>query len=86
MVEPAVGSDVHYVTHGTPGGEFPSVCASARVTEAPSGTASSAVGLCVFYPNGLSFKQDVTFGEHKDAGTWHWPENEYGRGQVRYVD
>lgn len=30
---PTVGRVVHYVSYGTPGGEFPSVCRAALVTE-----------------------------------------------------
>jgi hypothetical protein len=32
-MKPSISRDVHYVSYGTPGGEFPSVCRAAKVTE-----------------------------------------------------
>lgn len=78
-VNPTVGRIVHYVSYGTPGGEYASQCRAAVVTEV--GTASdpagfdSAVGLCVLNPTGQFFNQGVMQDEdgHR-GGTWHWPE------------
>lgn len=47
-----VGDVVHYVSYGTPGGEFPSVCRAAHVTELGDG---NRLGLCVINPMGLFF-------------------------------
>lgn len=58
---PTVGQMVHYVSYGTPGGEYPSVCRAAVVTEVTSPT---EVGLCVLNPEGQFFNRGVRF----DAG------------------
>ena len=85
---PSVGRDVHYVSYGTPGGEYSSVCRAAKITEVHEPTANATVGsggdpvepepvtvgLCVFNPTGLFFNT-AEQDEHDHAGgTWHWPE------------
>lgn len=70
MAEPlaTVNLAVHYVSYGTPGGEFPSVCRAAIVTEVnPDGT----VSLCVFNPTGLFFNTGLRFDPARAPGTWH---------------
>ncbi|OPC83021.1 hypothetical protein B4N89_20630 [Embleya scabrispora] len=91
MTEPAptVGRIVHYVSYGTPGGEYTSQCRAAIVTEVPAyrtdephdgcpndgGTGCWAVGLCVLNPTGMFFNRDIIQDETEHAGgTWHWPE------------
>jgi hypothetical protein len=80
MGQPSVGRIVHYVSYGTPGGEYKSECRAAIVTEftgKSSGDGGELVGLCVLNPTGLFFNRDVVHSEHADAhtgGTWHWPE------------
>lgn len=77
---PSVGRIVHYVSYGTPGGEYPSVCRAAIVTEIEPGE-WLAVGLAVLNPTGMFFDRGVPY-EHPDngprglprGGTWHWPE------------
>lgn len=65
----SIGRIVHYVSFGSPGGEFPAgYCRPAIVTEI------EPVGLCVFNPSGQWFNRDVPHDEKKAAGTWHWPE------------
>ncbi|MFF6940476.1 hypothetical protein [Streptomyces lavendulae] len=84
---PSVGRVVHYVSYGTPGGEYPSVCRAAVVTEVPeyltaepfdgcpNGTDGQWVaGLAVLNPEGFLFNRDVAFSEEQRGGTWHWPE------------
>ena len=81
---PAVGRIVHYVSFGTPGGEYGKACRAAIVTEVGEravdpGTLepvdSWVVGLCVLNPTGQFFNQGVVQREdHHDGGTWHWPE------------
>lgn len=77
---PSVGRIVHYVSYGTPGGEYTSECRAAIVTEVPTypegdDRNGNVVGLAVFNPTGvflnceLSYSQDTRVG-----GTWHWPE------------
>jgi hypothetical protein len=67
---------VHYVSYGTPKGEFTSQCRAATVTEVG---ADETVGLMVANPTGLFFHPLAAGGcEHdedgKAGGTWHWPE------------
>lgn len=84
---PSVGSVVHYVSYGTPGGEYRRQCRAAVVTE----TAQDAtfVGLAVLNPTGVFFRHLLGGGCRLDAGagdaewscdgrehrggTWHWP-------------
>lgn len=76
-----VGRVVHYVSYGTPGGEYPKTCRAADVTEVPeSMDARSVVGLMVKNPTGLFFHSLAAGGvpydgsEDPAGGTWHWPE------------
>lgn len=81
---PAVGRIVHYVSHGTPGGEYTSQCRAAIVTAVhPSegeGSLSNMDGpeeadLAVLNPTGMFFNQRCRHSEGaKPGGTWHWPE------------
>lgn len=88
MREPKVGDPVHYVSFGTPGGEYHSRCRAATITEVRPPTVrqgvsieASAVGLAVVNPTGLFFHPIAhengpcphSEDEHK-GGTWHWPE------------
>lgn len=85
---PSVGRIVHYVSYGTPGGEYTSQCRAAIITEVPEISVDPAalraedrellpnqmVGLCVLNPTGLFFN-DCEHDEYdKRGGTWHWPE------------
>lgn len=83
--QPSVGRIVHYVSHGTPGGEYGKECRAAIVTEVEGRavrpptmeeTDSWVIGLCVLNPAGLLFSQRVVQMEDAshDGGTWHWPE------------
>jgi hypothetical protein len=67
---PSVGRIVHYVSYGTPGGEYTSQCRAAIITEVGPGllpdvteqqrehdSAVPVVGLCVLNPTGLFFKR-----------------------------
>jgi len=60
MSKPSVGRIVHYVSYGTPGGEYPSTCRAAIVTAVSDDT----VSLCVLNPEGQFFNQGVRY----DAG------------------
>ena len=76
MNVPSVGRVVHYVSYGTPGGEYPSVCRAAIVTEVEdAGEPDPTVGLAVLNPEGMFFNREVEQDEdgHR-GGTWHWPE------------
>jgi hypothetical protein len=71
--KPSVGRIVHYVSCGTPGGEFTSECRAAIVTEADPN--STVVGLFVANPTGLFLNRGCVYDEAgKAGGTWHWPE------------
>lgn len=84
--QPSVGRFVHYVSYGTPGGEFTSECRAAVITEVqPAFKGQRAVidvervGLAVFNPSGLFFHTLADGGcrqseDNHAGGTWHWPE------------
>ncbi|GIM88889.1 hypothetical protein [Paractinoplanes toevensis] len=69
--KPSVGRVVHYVSYGTPGGEYASECRAAIVTEIPELVGSTAnnksyvVGLCVLNPTGMFFNREVW---HRGSG------------------
>jgi hypothetical protein len=87
---PTTGRIVHYVSYGTPGGEYVSQCRAAIVTEV-NPEEPLHVGLAVLNPGGMFFHslavggcfQDelppahkILVGERSEhrGGTWHWPE------------
>lgn len=83
---PSVGRIVHYVSYGTPGGEYTSQCRAADITEVDPDD-PALVGLCVKNPTGLFFHSLAAGGCRYDSGnptpvdpavygggTWHWPE------------
>lgn len=77
----SVGRIVHYVSYGTPGGEYTSECRAAVVTavdEYQPSTGDHFIGhvdLCVLNPTGMFFNRGVHHDEdEKRGGTWHWPE------------
>ena len=84
---PTVGRIVHYVSHGSADGTYPSICRAAVVAEVPTEIAVEAdggqqslvpnehhVSLVVLNPTGIFFGQSAYAepGEMK-GGTWHWP-------------
>lgn len=82
MVEPTVGSIVHYVSYGTPGGEYPSVCRAAIVTAVPP---DDAVSLCVLNPEGMYFNQGVLYAEGRETpGDPECPNREQHGSPFRY--
>lgn len=81
--QPSVGCIVHYVSYGTPGGEYASQCRAAVITEvcdAPGGidpeTGTLCASLAVLNPTGMFFNQHVPYEDNSQprGGTWHWPE------------
>jgi hypothetical protein len=71
-MKPSIGMIVHYVSYGTPGGEYRSECRAAVVTETDT---SDTVGLAVLNPTGMFFNRTIVHDEDvKAGGTWHWPE------------
>jgi len=76
-VKPSVGRIVHYVSYGTPGGEYASVCRAAVVTQVHD---ERVIGLAVLNPTGLFFHEACPPASEgaRVGGTWHWPEREEG--------
>ena len=84
MTEPTVGRMVHYVSYGTPGGEFGRECRAAVVAAVDE----DGVTLCVLNPQGIFFNRCTGFNppnpctkvkngeDQPEGGTWHWPERE----------
>jgi hypothetical protein len=69
-MKPSIGHIVHYVSYGTPGGEYKSECRAAIVTAV---TSDELVHLAVFNPEGMFFNHCV-YAEDHAGGSWHWPE------------
>lgn len=69
--ETAIGKSVHYVSYGTPGGEYKSECRAAVITKV---NGPVDVDLCVLNPTGVFFNQNVeqTGTSQKVGGTWHY--------------
>jgi len=80
--KPSVGRIVHYVSYGTPGGEFKpehraAIITAVREVEPVDGEDSAVVqvDLCVLNPSGFFFNTNVRHDEEAElGGTWHWPE------------
>jgi hypothetical protein len=73
--KPSVGRIVHYVSYGTPGGEYTSQCRAAIVAEAGLVEGDDTMAsLVVLNPDGLFFKTVRQDEDGKAGGTWHWPE------------
>ncbi len=62
MTRPSVGGIVHYVSYGTPGGEYSRECRAAIVTETG---VNDIVGLFVANPTGLFLNRGVWLDEGK---------------------
>lgn len=67
-MKPTVGHAVHYVSYGTPGGEYESECRAAIITEtgADDGLPEHlmpGVGLAVLNPTGMFFNRGVRHDE-----------------------
>jgi hypothetical protein len=75
MSKPSVGRIVHYVSYGTPHGEFTSACRAAIVAGVPQiYPDADTVDLVVLNPTGLFFNRCDNDEEEHNGGTWHWPE------------
>jgi hypothetical protein len=77
-MKPSVGRIVHYVSYGTPGGEYLPEHRAAVISAVNVGDKTGDyVSLVVLNPTGLFFNEVVEHDENSKAGgTWHWPERE----------
>jgi hypothetical protein len=77
-VKPTIGRIVHYVSYGTPNGEYDSVCRAAMIAAIVSQVSEESwfVDLCVMNPTGLFFNTSQQSEEDHKGGTWHWPERD----------
>lgn len=81
-MKPSIGRIVHYVSYGTPGGEYPKTCRAAIITglgePLPYPThgpgiddlrpeEAELVDLCVLNPTGLFFNQGVPQDERPES-------------------
>src|SRR5712672_1833052 len=67
-----IGEIVHYVSYGTPGGEYPSACRAAIVTSVLGFGSLPDVSLAVLNPEGMFFNPAISYrGERDRGGTWH---------------
>ena len=81
--KPSVGRIVHYVSYGTPNGEYKPEHRAAIITavieddDNGNDLQGRVVSLCIFNPTGMFFNETVFLDEEeKKGGTWHWPERE----------
>lgn len=79
--QPSIGQIVHYVSYGTPGGEYKKACRAAIITQVyePDDGFVAAVSLAVLNPTGMFFNEVCRYDgyfedEVQRGGTWHWPE------------
>ena len=72
MQNPSVGRMVHYVSYGTPGGEYTSTCRAAIIAGVQGW--GDKCELVVLNPTGLFFNECEHDEDEKAGGTWHWPE------------
>jgi hypothetical protein len=66
VTNPSVGRIVHYVSYGTPGGEYSKECRAAIVTEVSpesKGDGQQIVGLAVLNPTGFFFNRECVHHE-----------------------
>jgi hypothetical protein len=68
-----VGMGCHYTALGSAGGQYPSTCRAAIITQALD-IDSGDVGLCILNPEGMYFQPMVRYDPAGAPGTWHWPE------------
>ena len=69
-MKPSVGRSVHYISYGTPSGEYKPEHRAAIITRV--GESDGVVDICVLNPTGMFFNQNVKFGTRE--GQVHWPE------------
>lgn len=79
---PSVGRSVHYVSYGTPGGEYSKTCRAATITEVKKLRKEVIcleedlykVSLCVINPTGLFFNEEVPYYQWDSNEADEWAE------------
>jgi hypothetical protein len=88
MQVPSVGRIVHYVSYGTPGGEYGKECRAAIVTEVdsdPPAGAATEIGLAVLNPTGMFFNRGVAYHDGAETpGDPSCPEKDFHGTPHRY--
>lgn len=77
-----IGVRVHYVSYGTPGGEYTSQCRAAIVTEVEEG---GSLKLCVLNPKGIFFDSCWPSTDLQKGGTFHFM-SAHGRVEAEWAD
>lgn len=78
--KPSIGRIVHYVSYGTPKGEYNSRCVAAIITdvrEVEDGVnmpSAIEARLKIFNPDGDFNSPWLRYSENNSTGSWHWPE------------
>lgn len=81
-MKPSIGRIVHYVSYGTPRGEYKSECRAAVVTEVET---AERVGLGVLNPTGMFFNLGVPYHDGKgNPGDPNCSEREHHGNPFRY--
>jgi len=86
VTAPSVGRVVHYVSYGSPGGEYGKECRAAIITELTGDpNHPDQVGLCVLNPTGQFFNRAVPYHDGAETpGTPDCPEPEKHGHPFRY--
>jgi hypothetical protein len=80
---PSIGRIVHYVSYGTPGGEYPSVCRAAIVTAVSDNP--DQISLCVLNPEGMFFNPAVKYDAGEETpGSANCPDSATHGNPFRY--
>lgn len=68
---PILGEAVHYVSYGTPSGEYSSKCRAAVVTDTNVGQDGRLTSLFIMNPRGVFF-DDCPHDEDRKPGSFHF--------------
>ena len=68
--KPSIGRIMHYVSYGTPKGEYKSRCVAAIITDVEN----NKVRLKIFNPDGDFNSPWLEESKDNMPGSWHWPE------------
>ncbi len=70
---PRIGQDVHYLSYGTPGGEYPQTCRAAKIVAVEDADESTekVITVMVCNPTGINFVVAPRDQDRTQGGTWH---------------